>query len=321
METNNIETNLIIPEHEVVQESKGNFIEANTSKVTLEHLKNDCIIPVFSKDNETTISHYEFINGVQSALVETYPDHKVLMPDVRVSHVIKGRVPSAIGKPVKELLDHEKTMYWERMAFMIEMPEFTRVINGNKLSLTVGGVRAYNNENLYSKKSLEKFKVFIGFKNWVCCNLCVSSDGFSSEIRVGSINELIEKVMEVFVRYQIERHIELMEFISRFNLTEIQFAHLMGKLKMSSYGNVNKLDCFDINDSQVNNVIKGFYGDSNFKRMENGSIGLWSLYNLFTGANKSSYVHNNLDRNVNSFEFCYNLANSLDSNVGNWFLN
>ena len=33
------------------------FIEANTKEVSLYHLKNDCIIPVFSKDNEITISH------------------------------------------------------------------------------------------------------------------------------------------------------------------------------------------------------------------------------------------------------------------------
>ena len=30
------------------------FIEANTKAVTLSHLQNDCITPVFSKDNEVT---------------------------------------------------------------------------------------------------------------------------------------------------------------------------------------------------------------------------------------------------------------------------
>ena len=29
----------------------NHFIEANTQEVTLNHLKNDCITPVFSKDN------------------------------------------------------------------------------------------------------------------------------------------------------------------------------------------------------------------------------------------------------------------------------
>lgn len=40
------------------------FIEANTKEVTMEHLKNDCIVPVFSKDNEITISHPNFIESV-----------------------------------------------------------------------------------------------------------------------------------------------------------------------------------------------------------------------------------------------------------------
>ena len=41
-----------------------------------------------------------------------------------------------------------------------------------------GGVRAYNDTNLYSKKGAERFKVFIGFICKVCTNLCVSTDGF-----------------------------------------------------------------------------------------------------------------------------------------------
>ncbi|PTM01530.1 MAG: hypothetical protein DA405_13600 [Bacteroidetes bacterium] len=51
-------------------------------------------------------------------------------------------------------------------------------IGNDTISLSVGGVRAYNLENLYNKKSPERFKLFIGFKNWVCTNLCVSTDGF-----------------------------------------------------------------------------------------------------------------------------------------------
>ena len=41
--------------------SKDQFIHANTIPVLLEDLKRQCIIPVFSKDNESTISHSEFV--------------------------------------------------------------------------------------------------------------------------------------------------------------------------------------------------------------------------------------------------------------------
>ena len=42
----------------------NHFIEANSMEVTLDHLKNDNVIPVFSKDNELTISHPQFIETV-----------------------------------------------------------------------------------------------------------------------------------------------------------------------------------------------------------------------------------------------------------------
>ena len=41
----------------IVDKPANHFIEANTQEVTLNHLKNDCITPVFSKDNELTINH------------------------------------------------------------------------------------------------------------------------------------------------------------------------------------------------------------------------------------------------------------------------
>ena len=34
-----------------------------------------------------------------------------------------------------------------------------------------------------------------------------------------------------------------------------------------------------------------------------GNINLWNVYNLFTQANKSSYIATFLDRNLNAFEF------------------
>lgn len=54
--------NMIQDVVEPTKTSTNPFIEANTQEVSLEHLKKDCIIPVFSKDNESTISHYQFIN-------------------------------------------------------------------------------------------------------------------------------------------------------------------------------------------------------------------------------------------------------------------
>ena len=320
---NNIEDQ-IISEQEItttVNNNKTSFMEANTTQVTLEHLKNDCIIPVFSKDNESTISNSQFISKTMEISQKMFPD--LGEPQIRVSHTIKGRIPSAIGKPVKELLEHEKTIYYERCAFVIEIPSIRKNVNRNELSLTIGGVRSYNQENLYSKKSLEKFKIFIGFQNKVCLNLCISTDGFTNEIRIGSISELEEKVNQLFQSYNMEGHLGMMEKVSKYQLSEKEFAHFIGKTRM--YQHLSKAEQLDIyplalNDSQINNIVKDYYNCPNFCRNEDGSINLWYLYNLFTGANKSSYIDSNLERNVNVYGLINNLGNSVENKSPNWFL-
>ena len=111
------------------------FIVANTKEVNLSVLRNDCIIPVFSKDNEKTIAHQEFIQVTQDCVAKVFPHHTIDLPEVRISHQVKGRTSDAIYKNVNELLDHEKTQYFERMAFIIRIPSITETINGQELSL------------------------------------------------------------------------------------------------------------------------------------------------------------------------------------------
>lgn len=77
----------------------NHFIEANTQEATLQHLKNDCITPVFAKDNELTVNHAAFIETVWEAANSYYNGETIGTPNVRVSHVIKGRIPEAIHKP------------------------------------------------------------------------------------------------------------------------------------------------------------------------------------------------------------------------------
>jgi hypothetical protein len=312
----------VIDNREVINKSSG-FIEANTQKVTLEHLKNDCIIPVFSKDNESTISHFQFINKAYDVVREMFPDFTPAEPDIRVSHNIKGRIPSAIEKPAKELLESEKTLYYERCAFLIELHQSKEVINGNTLTLSVGGVRSYNQENLYSKKSVEKFKIFIGYQNKVCTNLCVSTDGFSNEVRISSVNELQADMYNLFSNYDRINHLKMMEKMNRFCLNESQFAHLIGKIRM--YQHLDKdqqksRGIFLLNDGQINSVVKDYYTCPNFSVDQNGNISLWNLYNLFTEANKSSYIDSNLERNVNAFEFINFLRFSMQKSEPNWFV-
>lgn len=308
-----------------VSENQNNpFIEANTKNISLSQLKNDCIIPVFSKDNEKTIAHQEFIEIAQECVQEIYPNENIGVPEIRVSHTIKGRTASAIYKPVKELLEHEKTQYFERMAFIIRIPSITENINGNHLALTVGGVRAYNQENLYNKKTYEKFKFFIGFQNMVCCNLCISTDGFSEEMKAKSFQELKTAMLNLIGNYNAQYQLDQMKFLTEHSLTEKQFAQLIGKTKLYSFlpkGLKNEMPELMLNDGQISTVAKDYYLDNSFCRGNDGNINLWNVYNLFTGANKSSYIDSFLSRNVNAFDFTKGLADTISgSSKYHWFL-
>ncbi len=313
----------MISEESVIGDTNGSFIEANTKRVTLEHLKKDCIIPVFAKDNESTISHYQFIQKTKEIAQDLFPEFEISEPEIRTSHIIKGRIPSAIGKPAKELKEHEKTLYYERCAFTIEIPSVVENVNGNKLALSLGGVRAYNQENLFSKKSPEKFKIFIGFKNMVCTNLCISTDGLADQIRVNSLHQLEDSVENLLKNYDREMHLGLLLRMGRYILTQEQFAHFVGKLRMFQFMPKNEQKRFftvGLNDGQINTVVKNYYHCPNFSCSSDGSIDLWKLYNLFTEANKSSYIDNNFERNVNAYELTNNLVNSLQNKSENWFL-
>ena len=193
MELINVQNNILPDESKVVETSDNRFILANTEPIAYADLKHKCIIPVFSKDNEQTISHSEFIDIVGQAANKFFPSESILHPAIRISHPIKGRIPDAIGKPADKLLEEEKTVYFERCAFNYELPGINAIVNGNKLSLSIGGVRAYHYENLYGKKTEEHFKVYIGFKNHVCINLCISTDGFLDDLRVMSLHELFNR--------------------------------------------------------------------------------------------------------------------------------
>lgn len=301
------------------------FIEANTTEIDLLHLRNDCIIPVFAKDNERTISHQEFIQAAVGAAKCIFGDTSIEFPEIRVSHQIKGRTPEAIHKPVIQLLDHEKTVYYERMAFIARIPNIVDDIDGNLLALTIGGVRSYHYENLYNKKGVERFKFFIGFQNRVCCNLCISTDGYKEELRAFTMDHLQEQIFQIIKEYRAEKQLESMKSLTRLFLTEQKFAQLLGKCRLYQHlpkEEKNNIPPLQFNDGQFNSVAKDYYNDNSFSRNEHGDINLWKMYNLFTHANKSSYIDTFLDRNVNALELSLGIADAVKypSAPHGWYL-
>lgn len=313
----------VITDLSEINMSDSRFMVANTQHIPFQLLQEKCTIPVFSKDNESTISHQEFIEVVGQAANLAFNRERILEPAVRVSHPIKGRIPSAVGKPANLLEEHEKTIYYERMAFVFEVPSIEETVNGNKLSLTVGGVRAYNAENLYGKKTEERFKVFIGFKNWICINLSISTDGYRDDIRVRTTQELLSRVYQLFAMFNLQKQVNAMRNLTDYALSERQFAQLIGRLRMYPFlKSAEKvgIPALELGDAQLNSVIHDYYLDKSFCRDEDGSINLWRLYNLLTGANKSSYIDTFLYRTVNTLSFSQVLFECLRTGRNSWYL-
>ena len=313
---------VVEPINETV-EVPNHFIEANTVEVTLEHLKNDCVTPVFAKDNELTINHVSFIETVEDAVKDFFKGEQVNDSQIRASHIIKGRVPSAIHKPANQLLESDKTIYYERCAFSIDVPTIYQDINGNRLYLSVVGVRAYNRQNLFSKKVPEIFQVAIGFKNTVCCNMCVFTDGFRGELRASSTMELYRQVLELFHNFNPAKQIHLMQQLCNSSLTEHQFCQIIGRMRlyqslpMKLQRNIPQLL---ITDTQINNVAKSYISDENFGSYGT-DINMWKFYNLLTGANKSSYIDSFLDRSINASDIALGINSALHGDERySWFI-
>ncbi len=301
------------------------FIQANTEETSLQTIKDGHIIPVFIKDNEPLISHADFIETTMKVVSEVYSGETILSPSIRVSHPIKGRIPEAKNKPANELLEHEKTLYFERMAFIIEVPTIADTVGGNTLSLTIGGIKAYNTDNLYSKKgSDEHFKVFVGFKNTVCTNLCVWSDGLMNDLKVSSIGQLMGCVRSLLEDYNAVFHLNSLRKLNEYSLTEQQFANIIGRCRM--YNSLpsdlkREIPVLHFGDNQIGAVVKDYYKDESFCRDTDGGINLWRLYNLLTGVNKSSYIDSFAEKSVNAYQFAEGLRWALENKSHSWFLN
>ena len=299
------------------------FIEANTNEVTLQHLENDCITPVFAKDNELTINHASFIETIQEATRDYFHGEIVDDAAIRVSHIIKGRIPEALHKPANQLLESDKTLYYERCAFSIDVPSIYQDIHGNRLNLSIVGVRAYNLQSLYTKKSPELFKLAIGFKNQVCCNMCIMTDGYKEDLRVSSTTELYKAALELFNNFNTAKQIHLMQQLGNTSMTEHQFCQILGKMRLYQClgtGQQKRLPRMLLTDTQINSVAKAYINDENFGGT-GGELNLWRFYNFLTGANKSSYIDSFLDRSLNASEIAMGINAALHNDERyKWFI-
>jgi len=307
------------------EQHERSFITANSQPITLESLGSDYITPVFAKDNEVCISHNLFIGSVYDAVKEFFNGETVDDPLIRVSHIIKGRIPEAIHKKASELLPSDITEYYERSAFCINVPSIVQDVCGNPLNLSVVGVKSYGRDNLGGRLTPQRFSVAIGFQNTVCCNMCIFTDGYKEEIRALRDREIYFATLSLLNMFDMAKQITLLRSLGDLMLDERQFCQILGRMRLYSYlpATMQKsIPQMLITDSQINNVARQYLRDDNFRAEENGEISLWNLYNLITGATKTSYIDSFLQRSANATETVMGIASGLrnEDSGYKWFL-
>ena len=303
--------------------SNVSFLEANTNQITLDELRNQCVVPTWA-NQELTISHQDFIEAVHDAAQSFYQGETVTAPDIRGSHIVRGRTPNALGKRASELLECEKTQFYQRMAFAFTIPTIFETINGEKLELCIGGVRNYNDLNLYrASKGVEKFSIFVGWRVRICSNQVLSGQGVKLSMEVMSLRQLYQQTLELFYSFNPAKDIHLLQALSSSYLTETQFAQIVGRMRLYQAlppRYAKNIPQLLITDSQINSVCRGYFSNPDFRGKE-GSISMWNFHNLLTESNKSSYIDSYLQRAVNATEVSVGLNNALHGDTTyQWFL-
>ena len=300
------------------------FLEANTDSISIEDLANKCVVPTWA-NQELTIAHQDFISCVHEAASDFYQGERLNMPDIRVSHIVRGRIPQALGKKASELLECEKTQFYQRLAFAFTIPTIVETVRGERLELCIGGVRNYSDLNLYrATKGIEKFSVFVGWRVRICSNQVLTGEGVKFNIEVTNTSELYRHVLELFHSFNPAKEIHLLQSLSDTYLTETQFAQVVGRMRMYqalSPGRQKQIPRLLITDSQINSVCRDFYSSEHFG-VKGNAISLFDFHNLLTESNKSSYIDTYLNRAVNATEVSVGLNNvmqGLDNRYA-WFL-
>ena len=307
----------------ILNPTSVNFLEANTNAITLEELSEQCVVPTWA-NQELTISHQDFINTVHDAACNVFAGETINNPEIRVSHIVRGRTANSLHKRTSELLESEKTQFYQRLAFAFTIPSLHECIDGQRLELCIGGVRNYSDLNLYrTNRGMEKFSIFIGWRVNVCSNQVLTGQGVRLNIEVMSLHDLYKAVLDLFYNFNLEKDIQLLHSLTQTRLTESQFAQIVGRMRLyqalPSYLQ-REIPKLLITDSQINNVCRDYYNNPNFGHKDN-TISLFDFHNLLTSANKSSYVDSYVQRGINATEITVGIGKALQGDSEySWFL-
>ena len=320
---------LDLPENEDINSSEHpNFIESNTQAISLEDLATKCVVPTFA-DMSLSISHQNFMASVCKAAIEVFGD--ITPIECRVSHPIIGRVPSALGKKAFEVTDDEKTLFYQRLAWISHVKGLSREVNGQTVFLTIGGTRSYSEDKLYGRQTPSRFRVFVAWSVKVCSNQMIQCSGTTGSIECLTEADIYQKAFQLFASFDPEKedNLKLLENLHTTRISQELFCSIVGRLRLYQFlpGEAKKdLPQVDLGDQPINAAVRGYAGDNPNFGMKDGitSISCWDLMNLLNEAIKATYVDRWIERNQACTDFAIGIQKAIngeDTEGYSWFLN
>jgi hypothetical protein len=140
---------------------------------------------------------------------------------------------------------------------------------------------------------------------------------------VSSLEQLWKGIYQLLNAYGQHQHLRQLLTLTEHSITEQQFAQFLGRCWMYQHLLTmarKQIPALLYWDQQLASVCKDYYRDQSFCRADDGGINLWRLYNLFTGANKSTYIDQFLDRSVNALDFTMQVQSALEGRSTSWYL-
>ena len=320
---------LDLPENEDINSPEHpNFIESNTQAISLEDLATKCVVPTFG-DMSLTISHQNFMAAVCKAAEEVFGE---LTPiEIRVSHPIIGRVPTALGKKASEVTDEEKTLFYQRLAWISHVKGLSREVNGQTVFLTIGGTRSYSEDKLYGRQSPARFRLFVAWSCRICSNQMIQCSGTTGSIECMTEADIYQKALQLFASFDPEKedNLKLLEQLHTTKISQELFCSIIGRLRLYMALNAEQqktLPEIEIGDQAVNSAVRGYVGGNPTFGLQEGasSISCWDLMNLLNESVKSCYIDTWIRRNQNCTDFAIGIQKAIngeDTEGYSWFLN
>jgi hypothetical protein len=204
----------------------------------------------------------------------------------------------------------------------------TKTIDGQPICLTIGGVRAYNEQNLYANKSPEKLKIFIGWRVKVCSNLMLSCDGLQDRLEVMSSLDIYKSALDLFTAFDPIDNFNMLENLVNTRLSTQEFCNIIGRMRLyqalpARTRQELHLPELLLGDSQINAATREFVGNENFGLNGQDSISCYQLLQCLNESSKSSYIDTFLTKNRNCVEIATGIQKAIegrDTENYSWFL-